>query len=123
MEGGDHFETKPPRKVVTLRPRASPPPEKAGVIFAGPDTHKLWTRRQLWARWIDAFWVLLATVLAASRLFDAVQRREVFGLEASMAFLLVASIPLIRGRAFFSALRRVPGALRKWADDRRERKS
>jgi hypothetical protein len=122
MEGHEDQGARPPRKVVTLRPRA-PAPEGGRGAQARPDARKLWSRRQALARWIDAFWVLLASALAASRTWDALERHEVFGLEASVAFVLLVSIPIIRGRALFSALALTPRTLRRWMRARKQPKA
>jgi len=68
-------------------------------------------RRRRQAKRLGLAWMLLAWILAASRLSFAVTHRQVFGIEASAAFLLVVSLPLILARRVAGALRSAAGAL------------
>ena len=69
-------------------------------------------RRRRQAQRLGLAWMLLAWSLAASRLSFVVTHRQVFGTEASAAFLLVVSLPLILARRVAGAVRGVAGALR-----------
>jgi hypothetical protein len=106
-------EEQPPRKVVTLRPRASEGegPDAKATTRAVEDPRSVWRRRQRLVRWAEGSWVLLAVALAVHRLWVAVARREVFDAEASMAFTLVVTIAILRGKALVGMGRGLASAL------------
>jgi hypothetical protein len=70
-------------------------------------------RGQRWVEWIDGAWVLLASVIAACRVWSAAEHREVFGVQASIAFALVVSVPVILARRILAALRHAGAARRR----------
>jgi hypothetical protein len=57
-------------------------------------------------------WLLLAWLLAAGRLHLAVAEREVFGPEATLAFLLAVVMPIVRVRKLARALHTAAQLLR-----------
>jgi hypothetical protein len=63
-------------------------------------------------RWLDGIWVLVASLLAAYRVWVAGMRRETFGLEASTAFVLLVTTPLLRPRRVVAVASRIRRALR-----------
>ena len=100
-------------KVLTF-PFHGAEPEVAAAGVAGLDDARAAARRgRLSAAWIDGAWVLLATILAGYRVWIAVAHRQVFGAEASAAFVLVVSMPLIRARRIVAAVGRAVAALRR----------
>ncbi len=58
-------------------------------------------------------WIVAAWLLAALRVHRAVVSREVFGAEASLAFLVAVVVPLARTRAVVSVVGEVAHALRR----------
>jgi hypothetical protein len=102
---------KPPRKVVTLRPRASEGEGPRATARAPEDPRSAWRRRQRLIRWAEGSWVLLAIALAVHRLWVAVARRAVFDADASMAFALVVTIALLRGKGLLGLVRGFVSAL------------
>src|SRR5690242_13384491 len=70
-------------------------------------------RRQRVALWFTRFWIVAAWVLAASRVHRAIAAREIFGAEASLAFLIAVVVPLARVRAVASVVGEVATALRR----------
>src|SRR6266404_312847 len=78
------------------------PPISAGRAPTASDVAEVNQARVLRRRekrsalWIDGAWVLLAWIVAVCRLRLAIMQHEVFGAEASMAFLVVVLMPLMR---------------------------
>jgi hypothetical protein len=119
MEGKRDSADKPPRKkVVTLRPRVRDDESKPATVPVAEDPRSLWRRRQQLVLWAERGWVLLAIVFAAHRLWSEVTRREVFDAEASMAFALVVTAPLLIGKGVWTI---VGSAIRALARKRRQR--
>jgi hypothetical protein len=69
-------------------------------------------RAQLVDHWSAQIWLLLAWLLAAGRLHLAVAEREVFGPEATLAFLLAVVMPIVRARKLARALHTAAQLLR-----------
>ncbi len=65
------------------------------------------------AAWLRGAWVLMAWIVSVSRLRLGVARHEVFGVESTLAFLVVISLPLLHGRRVVSAVRMAVKALRR----------
>jgi hypothetical protein len=104
-----HHENPPqiqPKKGKLLafraRPRSShalPAGSARGTGCAGVER-----RVQLADQWSAQIWLLLAWLLAASRLHLAAAEHEVFGPEATLAFLLAVVMPIVRVRKLARAL-------------------
>jgi hypothetical protein len=81
------------------RPRSSHSlPTHAARVSDGADVER---RMQLVDHWSVQLWLLLAWMLAVGRLHLAVVQREVFGPEATLAFLLAVVMPIVRARTLF----------------------
>jgi hypothetical protein len=74
--------------------------------------------RQL-AEWRGRAWLVLAWMLAADRLHLAIVQREVFGPEASLAFLLAVLMPITHARNIVSALAELARPVRRAVAARR----
>ncbi|HTQ05978.1 MAG TPA: hypothetical protein VMI54_19085 [Polyangiaceae bacterium] len=70
-------------------------------------------RRALIALWFTRAWIVAAWLLAALRVHRAAVTREVFGAEASIAFLVAVAIPLWRVRVVASVVGEVARAFRR----------
>ena len=82
--------------------------------------HALQRREQRAAAWIGGAWVLLAWIVAVCRLHLAITQHQVFGAEASMAFLVAVLLPLMRARSIAAAARDALVALRRAWSARRD---
>jgi hypothetical protein len=111
MEPPENPGVETTRKVITFPPPAAETEARAGGAVRVTEAEAMRRRRQL-AQWLDGMWLLFAWILAASRLSFAVSHRQVFGAEASTAFLLVVSMPLIRARRVAAKLRGAISVLR-----------
>jgi hypothetical protein len=72
--------------------------------------------------WNGRAWMVLAWMLGAYRLHLAVVQREVFGLDASLAFLFAVLMPIMRARGIARALAELVRPLRRALTARRSAK-
>jgi hypothetical protein len=63
-------------------------------------------RQRQMSAWSRTAWLLMAWSVAMFRVGSAIRHREVFGLEASLAFVVVVWMPILYGKSFVGAIRR-----------------
>ena len=83
------------------------------------DPRVLERRRRRAAAWLGGACGLLAWIVALSRLRFATLHHEVFGVESTMAFLVVVSMPLIHAGRLATSFREALSALRRVSTSRR----
>ena len=70
-------------------------------------------REQQLAVWVVRIWMLLAWLVALSRLRLALAHHEVFRPDASVAFIVAAIIPIMRIKSIVAVLREAMAAVRR----------
>jgi hypothetical protein len=83
------------------------------------DGHGVVSTQQRAPGWINLTWALLAWSVAMGRVRFAITQHKVFGVEASLAFLVAVLIPLLRAKTIAHVAREVVVALTRAIDVRR----
>jgi len=108
---------------------AFPPPGVKGQSTAADvakfvEARAIHQREQRVLRGVAAVWVVLALAVAAARVLPAVRHSERFGVETSLAFIVLVLAPLVHARGIVatvrSAVERLRGARRAQRDIRSE---
>jgi uncharacterized membrane protein len=84
------------------------------------EANALRRRQERAASWMNRIVLLLAWIVAVCRLELALTHHEVFGVVASMAFLVAVLMPLVHARSIAVAVREVAVELRRGRTERRK---
>ena len=106
-------ERQPRGKVLLFRRLLSGRSSAGKEAKALEAEHAARIRRARVALWFNRAWIVAAWFIAASRVHRASVSREVFGVEASLAFVVAVAVPLVRVRALAAVVGEVATALRR----------
>jgi hypothetical protein len=98
-------------RLLAFRPRGAEPASPGRPC--APAFRGVVPRREGANPWPGLAWTLLAWLLAVSRVRLAAVQREVFGAEATMAFVVAVLMPVAQGRQIVAAARTTIAALRR----------
>jgi hypothetical protein len=112
MERHSDHQTATKGKVLRFRMPGPKRGMKASEDIAFQQARVLELRRKQAGRWIAGAWVVLAWTVSILRLRLAVTHHEVFGLETSLALVVVVWMPLMHMKSIVVAVREGAAALR-----------
>jgi hypothetical protein len=122
MERHRSSQAEKGENVLAFRPVRSGNLRRYSGIAPVNEERGLLVREDRLGTWSKGAWVLLAWLLAMSRLLPAARHHDVFDNETSLAFVVAVLMPVLYWRSFVSALRETAVALRKTKAARRAKR-
>jgi hypothetical protein len=113
MDRHRHSEIEARGNVLKFRPLRAGRPATTADVARAKEEQSLRHREQRLAVWVVRIWMLLAWLVALSRLRLALAHHEVFRADASVAFVVAVIIPIMRIKSIVAVLREAVAAVRR----------